>query len=1052
MLIFSGVLRAQLSTGNISGTVKDSSGAVLPGATVTVLDEDTGVSRTVQSDAGGHFSALSLAIGTYRVTATFKGFETIVHTGILLTVGREEIIDLTMQVGAVSNTVNVTDKPPLVEGTTGSLTSLVNATTIRDLPLNGRSYDQLALIQPGATPASPGAPGSVGNAFSFGSGTRFSVGGLRPNANLFLMDGTDINDAGNGTPGGAAGTNLGVDTILEFRIYTSSFKAEFGHSMGSVTTAVTRSGTNSIHGTVFEFIRNSVLDAANYFDVTKPSFKRNQFGGVLGGPIKKDKAFYFVGYEGLRQGLGTTLFATVPNAAARAGNLPTETVTVNPDIVPFLNLYPLPNGRDFGDGSAQFVSTSTTVTNEDNVMGRLDFQLTPTNSLFGRYTFDKDNIVAPLSLPFETQVPSDRRQYLTIGWNHIFKTQALNSLRFGYNTSKAANVQQYTSAVTSDLSIVPGQPMGTIQLGSIGTSGSRALAPLGPSTGNGPFYWDYTVYQGSEDYNWIVKKHTFKAGANLEQVLDNFTTTNSVEGIYTFKSFDMFLEGIPSNFQASFPLGLYYTLGFAQTLMAGYIQDDYQVTPRLMLNYGLRWEATTDSGDKFGKTLQLPSLAATATVPTGSYYHTAKRNFEPRFGFAWQPFSSGKTVVRGGAGIYQNQILPYIFQNMARIPPFGSIPSIANPSFPNAAASLASVTATSFLNMDPYEKTPTAYQYNLSVQRQFFTNNLIQVDYAGSAANHLQTQEEGNTPIPTVCSTTASNCPAGVADGALYYPAGAPRRNPAWGGIRYFDSNGRARYDSFTVLLRHDSNNGLMAQVFYTFAKDMDDSSGSASAESQRSPSALKIPGNPKTDWAQSDYDQKHQLVGYLTYPIPYRVNSKAIGEFVNGWTVNGIGSFRSGLPFTPILAASVSRNLSVAPLAETPNLVAGFSTNPNHGVSAGCPGFAAGTRVGTAANWFDPCAFSLPITGTYGNLKRNTIIGPGYEDVDLALQKQFEVTRRIRATFKTEMFNILNHPNFGLPNLTALASSGAANPSAGTITYTVTSSRQLQFALKVSF
>src|SRR5262249_48843675 len=302
------------------------------------LNEERGIWRTVETDGSGHYSAPGLTLGNYRVTGTREGFQTAVRTGIALTVGREAVVDLSLTVGAVTQTVEVTGEAPMVEATTASLGSLVDDRTIRALPLDGRRYDQLALLQPGVILTQPG-PANVSS--NFGTAKRFSVGGQRSNSNSFLLDGTNISDQANGSPGGAAGTNLGVDTIREFKVFTNSYKAEFGRTNGSVITAVTRSGTNTIHGTAFEYIRNSALDARSFFDVrsSPPPFKRNQFGGVLGGPIKKDKTFFFGGYEGLRQGLGTTLIANVPTPLARQGVLPGGIVVpVNPAVVPYLNL------------------------------------------------------------------------------------------------------------------------------------------------------------------------------------------------------------------------------------------------------------------------------------------------------------------------------------------------------------------------------------------------------------------------------------------------------------------------------------------------------------------------------------------------------------------------------------------------------------------------------------------------------------------------------------------------------------------------------------------
>src|ERR1700722_8901766 len=354
--------------------------------------------------------------------------------------------------------------------------------------------------------------------------------------------------------------------------------------------------------------------------------------------------------------------------------------------------------------------------------------------------------------------------------------------------------------------------------------------------------------------------------------------------------------------------------------------------------------------------------------------------------------------------------------------------------------------------MAPNQKTPTSYEYNLSLQREIAKNTMVEVAYAGNRAEHLETEIEGDTPNPIICSTSLDNCPAGVANGQPFYPVGDPRRNPAWAGIRYYQSNGNSEYDSGTVTLRHQSSSGFVAEIHYTYSKALDDSSGISPAESERSPQSIMYSGDFHRDWGLSDFDAKHLLGGSITYPLPFHVGWRALGAVVNGWRVDSIATFSSGQPFTPLLATNNARDLDTAGSSERPNLNPGFSNNPTHGVSAGCPGFAAGTPVGVASNWFNPCAFSLPIAGTYGDLGRNTIIGPKLADVDLAIEKNFKIKKRFSTTFRAESFNLLNHANFGLPNTTALAASGAANPAAGSLTYTETSSRQLQFALRVNF
>jgi hypothetical protein len=1042
LLLFCGHLSSQVSTGTISGIVRDSTGAVVPNAKVVVLNEGTGIARTIDTDAEGRYSAPSLSLGNYRVTGTREGFQTEIRSGIVLTVGREAAVDLTLTVGSVTQALEVTGEAPLVETSSASLGSLVDDHTIRALPLNGRSYDQLALLQPGVTLTSPGQ--TSGAPFPAGTGKRFSVGGQRANSNNFLLDGTNINDHANGTPGGAAGTNLGVDTIQEFKIFTSAYKAEFGHSDGGVVTAITRSGTNDYHGTVFEYIRNSVLDARNFFDVgsSPPSFKRNQFGGVFGGPIKKDKLFFFAGYEGLRQGLGTTQIATVPTVLARQGILPTGTVKVNPTVLPILDFYPLPNGRDFGDGTAEFISSPTVVTNEDNVMARVDYQLNAKTGIFGRYSLDQDNLNAPLSLPTEVQTSSSRRQYSTIQANTVFGPATVNNFRFAYNRSRASFDQLAIPPADSDLSIIPGQALGTFQIGAVQTAGARTITPLGSTNGQGGYLWDFNIFEWGDDITRIVGKHTIKAGVDLQRMRDNTVNANQLNGAYTFTTFNTFLAGQSSNLQVGTPAGVPGYWGLRQTEAGVYIQDDYRVTSRLTLNLGFRWEAVTDPVSANGQMAILPSPSATSTVISDKFFSIGKKNFEPRFGLAWRLNESGKTVLRAGGGIYHNQILPWAYAVQLKIPPFFGVLNVTNPPFPNGYAALGGATQGLLtLNvMAPYQKTPVSDQYTVSIQQQLQKNLVLQVAYSGNRGNHLQTETEADSPIPTI-----------LPDGQAFYPAGDPRRNTAWAGIRLYQMDGNSVYNAGTISLQRQSASGFRGQIFYTYAKATDVATNVSGGDSVRSPNITLDPEDRNLDWGLSEFDIRN-AVGYnFSYPLPVRVQSRFAGLFVNGWTLDGIGTFTSGQPFTARLSTAVSRNLSSV-LAERPNLNPGFSLNPTSGTTVGCPGIPAGQPLGTADRYYDPCAFSLPAAGTYGDVGRDTIIGPGVEDVDFALEKVFKQTEKIRTTFRVETFNALNHTNLGLPNTSALTSAGAANPAAGRITYTTTSSRQIQFGLRINF
>src|SRR6202521_2512260 len=456
------LVSAQVTTGTISGIVQDPSGAAISGADVTIKNLDTGIARTITSDAGGRYTAPDLPLGNYEVQGQHSGFQTEVRSGINITVGREAVVNLALKVGQLSEKVTITGEAPLVESTTSAMSSLVDERTIRDLPLNGRSYDQLALLQPGVV--TMGA-GQASSAFDFGEGTRFSVTGSRPYANSFMLDGTDINDHANGTPGGAAGTNLGVDGVQEFKINTSVSPAEYGRSSGGVISAVTRSGTNSLHGSAFEFLRNNALDSPGYFDLVSHGgngsiapYRRNQFGGSLGGPIKKDKTFFFGTYEGLRLGNGTNISAEVPTAQTLQGILPVKimqdsctatptqafcvpvkdpkikaipspsvcptgaatcTLGVSADVMRYLNVFQAPSPgpqADLGDGTGFFIAAPLQVTGENYFMTRVDHQISENMRIFTRYSFDQDKNVLPNfnGSPVADDHDVARRQYATI--------------------------------------------------------------------------------------------------------------------------------------------------------------------------------------------------------------------------------------------------------------------------------------------------------------------------------------------------------------------------------------------------------------------------------------------------------------------------------------------------------------------------------------------------------------------------------------------------------------------------------------------------------------
>jgi len=484
--------------------------------------------------------------------------------------------------------------------------------------------------------------------------------------------------------------------------------------------------------------------------------------------------------------------------------------------------------------------------------------------------------------------------------------------------------------------------------------------------------------------------------------------------------------GQPSNLQAT-QAGQDAYRGFRQTMGGAYVQDDVNVSARLTLNLGLRWEAVTDPTEVNGKVSNLLSPLSPQLSVLGRFFTIGKKNFDPRMGFAWRLNDSGKTVLRAGGGIFHNPILPYVYPvNVSKLPPFYTLLSITNPVFPNGYQQLGtSVAVPQVFTIAQHVKELAKYQYNLSIEQQVFKDTVVEVAYVGSHATNIMRFSEQDTFIPTI-----------LADGQLFYPAVGVRRNPNFATIHWMSSDADALYNGVTITVKRRSSSGFQYQIFYTFSKAMDMISGTAGGDTLRDGSFTMEPNNPKRDWGPSDFNAKHNLVFNFTYPLPFKFSAKASEAVLGGWSINGIGTFTSGQPFTPRLANNQSRD-GDAQLVDRPDLAPGANNDP---------------VLGGAVRYYDPTAFSLPLAGTYGNLGRNTIVGPGLADVDLSFEKSFAIREKTNAVFRAEFFNIINHANFGLPNTTPLTATGAINGAAGRITSTVTSSRQIQFGLKINF
>lgn len=1029
----------------ITGTISDPSGAIVPNSEILITNVGTGQTRALQSNEVGRYTAPGLNPGSYQVTASSQGFQQTVRSGITLTVGSEAVINLTLQPGQVTQTVQVTAEVPLVQTTTSAVAGLVDSQKIRALPLNGRSFDQLVYLEAGVNVAT-----AAGKDVNQGRGKKFSANGARTTSNYFMLDGTDINDSQNFTPGGAGGQLFGVEAIQEFQVLTHNQPAQYGRSMGAVINAVTRSGTNTLHGSVYEFLRNNHLDAKNYFDNPNeeiPQFKRNQFGGTLGGPILRDRVFVFGNYEGLRERLGVTKSGVTLDADARNGIIPgLPPITVNPVVKPYLDLYPLPNGASAGPGLGRFLTSASQPTRVDFGTGRVDWTITDSDTFFFRYTID-DSVKVQKDLADEvfglfSDPENHRNQYVTASVTHLFSPTVLNTFRMGLNRSLNSSTLSNDANVPESLWFLPGT-----QFGQMSNRGGLSTCCASNAI---PKFWVMNSFQPSNDLTITTGNHTWKTGFLMERFQFNTKLPQSPGGDYDFASLSTFLQGIPLSLRMSFP-GSDFDRGIRAILFGTYVQDDWRVTDRLTLNLGLRYEITTVPTEVNGKLSFLLD-------PLGSEFEVTQPfegnhlNFAPRIGFAWDVTGNGKTSLRGGWGLFYDQIMLDQFRNtFDRNPPY--VKSVIlqgdDTPFPHPLSAARANPPQPAVTVADNFQTTYSQQFNLMLQREVRQDLMVSVGYVGSIGKHIQMIVEGNTPIPTVLD-----------DGRLFTPVGAPRRNPAFGGIQQRDLSGFSTYNSLQMTVLHRMSNGLQVQGVYTFARSLDTSAGLFGSDVVNSAVAPTIADRAFNDKGLSNFDIRHNSVMNFNYDLPFGNNlSGAWGRLLGGWGIGSILTLAKGVPFTVQNTGNRSRSRGSGPrFSDRPNLVAGATSNPTSGVSNGCTfergtSFPAGTRLGTPDSYFDPCSFEPQALGFFGNLGRNTLIGPGLAQIDLTVNKNFQIQEGRELQFRAEFFNLANRPNFATPNgLGLFDNSGRLSGSAGLITETTTTSRQIQFVLKYTF
>ena len=1110
LLLFSVVavnVHAQVAGGTISGTVTDSSGRVINNVQITITNVATGVTRDVTTNDEGFYSAPNLLPGTYEAKFSAKGFNTDVRKGIELSVGASVGLDQTMRVGSVAETIAVQSEVPAIQTSTSDISAVVNATTVRELPLNGRSWTDLAQLQPGVNAIHTQPDFAAGtDRGNRGFGQQLTISGARPQQNNYRLDGVSLNDYANGAPGSVLGGNLGVDAIEEFSVITSNYEADYGKTSGGVVNAITRSGTNQIHGSAYEFIRNSKLDALNYFDVGKiPPFKRNQFGGTIGGPIVKNHTFFFADYEGIRQSKGITTVATVPSAAARGGTLcsspdvpppnncmPT-TVTVDPAAQAYFTFYHLPNQGAVAGSNGDlgiFTFAGQQIVNENFLTARVDHKFSNNDSLFGTYMFDKTPYSSPDGLNNVEFDTLSSRQFLALEETHIFTPRFANSVRIGGN-HEAVNNNQSLKAINPDAT--------RVDLGVGGTAFAGRDAPqiiiggvpsdfTGGVGGSPTYYYHWNSIQAYDDAFFTKGTHSIRFGAAVERMLLNVLADTDPNGIWNFENLQGFLTAQPTKFQG----GIASTLSprnLRQTLFGAYLQDDWRARPNLTLNLGLRYEMSTVISETSGKLAALRNitdLPALAHLGNPFFNNPTLKDFEPRVGFAWDPLKNGKTAVRGGIGIFDVQPMPYQFPLLVtQAIPFFSYTVVKDPSvfcgcsnpFPNFNGQSPQFPANRLRTtyIDPSPKRNYVMQWNFNVQQQLTPSLAAMVAYVGSRGVHQPFRvDDANLVIPT--KTSAGYVWPFVTDpndpnfGGPLDPI-----NPNFGSVRGMFYKGHSQYDALEAQLAKRMSHGFQMQGTFTWGKSIDTSSASVAGDSFSNSISSLHWFDMRLSRGLSDFNVGRTVVINGVWDVPGPKNMSGPAQWaLGGWELGLIFTASDGVPFTATWGTgSDPANTNSGDDWAFPNRLGGSGCktltnpgNPAHYIKTEC--FAVPTAPDMAF-WNQYCDPLPPSVGSpvafplcfnlRGNAGRNILIAPGVTSLDFSLFKNNyikSISERFNIQFRAEIFNILNHPNFAPPstpgNTDIFDGTGTPNSVAGALTATTTTAREIQFAVKVIF
>ena len=1041
------------TAGTIVGTVRDKTGGVLTEVQLTARHLDTGLTRSTVSHAEGSFVFAAMPVGPYAIRAELSGFRPLVHKGVHLTVGETADVDLTMELGSFDQEITVVARTSLVNTRSSELSYLVSEESMRELPLNGRNYTDLALLQPGVIAFPHRSGGSI-----VAHGLAMSVNGQDPRSNVYLLDGTPQKDFTNGPAGSAAGTALGVETIREVRVEANAYSAEFGRNSGGQFNALTKSGTNEYHGSLYHFHRNDNLDARNFFDLdpgTKPEFKRNQFGASLGGPLRRDRTFFFFGYEALRERKGRSVTTIVPDEEARRGIINDMDIGINEAVNPYLDEFPFPNGENLLDpqdkrptGLAVHRFGFNEQIGQDFTQIRMDHNVGATDRFFARYTYDDADQQLPTDFPQFPRAFLSRNQFVTAEYQKILSPRTLNTFRTSFSRTRIG--QDVEANVSLPLQpFVPGQDkIGAIDIGGIPRFGPQISVNV--SLVQNVFGFEYGMVHSRG-------RHLLKLGALAERYQDNMFNPTFSLGMFRFDNLPAFLNNQPEFFLGLAPGGAldrYWRF----TLFGFYAQDDIRVAPRLTVNLGVRYEFATLPRDLQGRDSTLLELSDTSPTTGQLYQNPTLRNLSPRVGFAWDVFGDGKTSLRSGYGIFfntnnqQNLIVTVTNPPATRriVISEGLNPTFPVPSFERAGAD----------SIRPIEwklKNPYVHVWNLNLQRELGRNTAVMVGYAGSRGIHLL--RSGDVNIAT---------PERLDDGTLSFPVERQRPNSAFSTIELKRSDGNSWYNALIVEVRRRWSKNVSFQSSYTFSRNIDTTQASTFFSDATNGTTSAFPEFPGLNYNKglADFHAKHNWVMNFIWNLP-DPKLTGLGRLLEGWELAGIAHVRSGNPLTAFVQRNRSRSL--------------WQPSLGPGLGFDRPSMAPGRThqdavLGNPDGYFDPAAFVLQPAGTLGNLGRGALIGPNLRSFDLAAVKKIRWSRlgdNTNIEFRAEVFNLLNRANFASPGLLAYAGRAdlglpqcpLPNPdepneptceeplaSLGRIRSTVTSSRQIQLGLRISF